>query len=762
MSTAAASDARVVRLPPALFAATVFASASLVFMVEPMAAKLVLPLLGGSPSVWNTSIAFFQAALLAGYGYAHLLQRLPGVRSQAIVHLGVVALAALALPLRVHEVFGPPSSQHPILWLLGVLLLSIGPPFAALSATAPLVQAWHARTVGGETGKEPYVLYAASNLGSLVALLAYPVVVEPLVTLHGQSTGWSVGYVAFAVVLTSLAVVCARAPDLAPPRAEARAANPISWGDRLLWVALAALPSSLMLGVTTHITTDVASAPFLWVAPLALYLLTFIIAFQTKPAIPREIALLLQGAAAAGCAALLPFKASNYALQLFVHLSAFFLTALICHQALVARRPDPARLTEFYLWMSVGGVVGGAFNAFLAPVIFSNVWEYPIALTLAGLVRPWGASRPPARAWLLMGVGVICATATPVLMAFAAPHVSTREVLGPLSAYDLMGWAAKMLLAGAAVAAFLLRDRAVLFCAVIAVLSIAADAVSDRVDTRSSWRSFFGVVRESVAYAPALGGEVKVLAHGSTLHGAQAQDPRYRCHPLVYYTPLTPIGQVFTKEAEAKPSLRIGAVGLGTGSVAAYVRPSDHLTFFEIDPLVIRISTNPRYFSYTTECAKGRVDYVVGDARLTLADQPAGAYDLLLIDAFSSDAVPTHLLTVEAVRGYLQRLKPDGVLILHLSNRNLDLKGPAQAVARQAGAVALLQERPLPPGGGAVWDSAEDALLLAKSRAALAPFAADKRWKPIDPLLARAWTDDYTNLPGALWRRLKERTPWLP
>ena len=763
--TTIAVETRALRAPPALFAVTVFASAALVFMVEPMVAKLVLPLLGGSPSVWNTSLAFFQAALLAGYAYAHLLQRIRRVRTQAVIHLALVAIAALVLPLKVHELFGSPSWTHPALWLLGVLAVSIGPPFAILSATAPLTQAWYARTVGAEEpGKEPYVLYAASNLGSLIALLAYPIVVEPVFTVRGQTLGWSTGYVAFALLLAALAVVCARAPavDGPEPSVGAAAQTPaITWRERLIWLALAAIPSSLMLGVTTHLTTDVASAPFLWVGPLALYLLTFIIAFQAKPAIPQHIALVVQAAAVAGCAALLPFKANGFLLQLGVHLSAFFFTALVCHQGLVARRPPPARLTEFYLWLSIGGVVGGAFNAFVAPAIFDNVWEYPLVLTLSCLARP-GEGEVRLGHWALLVLSAVSGVAAPVLVTLASAHPSSRFAIGQLSSFDLVVVAARVALGAAAISAFLIRDRVLLFCAAIAVLSLGAQAAADRVDTEHTWRSFFGVVRESDFQVAALGGRVRMLTHGSTLHGAQAVDPRYRCRPLVYYAPGTPIGQVFLAKAAAKPNLRIGAVGLGTGSVAAYVRPRDHLTFFEIDPLVIRISSDPRYFSYTTECAKGPIDYVVGDARLTLAKQPPGVFDILLIDAFSSDAVPAHLLTVEAVRGYLSHLKPDGVVILHLSNRNLDLKAPAMAVARMAGAAALLQEHVAAPRDRAAWESSEDALVLAKSREALAGFRADKRWKPIDPLLARAWTDDYTNVPGALYRRLKERITWLP
>jgi hypothetical protein len=751
MTTTAAAVQPAVRLPPALFAATVFASAALVFMVEPMVAKLVLPLLGGAAAVWNTSLAFFQITLLVGYGYAHMLQRIPRVATQALIHCAAVAIAALVLPLRVHA-FGPPSSDHPILWELGVLAASIGAPFAILSATAPLVQAWHARTMPAGEGKEPYVLYAASNLGSLLALIAYPLIVEPTVTVRAQTLGWSLGYGAFGLLLASLALICARAAEVRPTAPEA--APPIAWRTRLIWVILAAIPSSLMLGVTTHLTTDVASAPFLWVAPLALYLLTFILAFQAKPVMSQWLTLTLQAAAVAACATLLPFRLTAFPLQLLVHLSAFFFTALVCHQTLVARRPPPARLTEFYLWMSFGGVVGGAFNAFVAPVIFDNVWEYPLVLALATLARPVDA---PMRRWVfvVLPVGIIAGVAAPMVISFVPPQLAAKPVIWGLTDAQLFDVSAKLLLAVASVSAFLVRFRYWPFFMLIAVLSLGASAAAERVNATASWRSFFGVVRESEARADPLGGRIRMMAHGTTLHGAQAQSPLFRCRPLVYYAPETPIGQVMAWKREQSPALRIGVVGLGTGSMAAYVRRSDHLTFFEIDPLVIRLASDPRHFSYTTECAQGPVDYVLGDARLTLGRQPAGQFDVLLIDAFSSDAVPTHLLTVEAVRGYLSKLKPNGVVILHLSNRNLELDGPAQAVAHAAGGVGLVQKYEAPISGA--WISSEDAVVIGRTPQAMGTLAEDLRWEPIDPTQARPWTDDYTNLVGALWRRIQER-----
>ncbi len=742
----------------ALFALTVFVSAALVFLVEPMVAKLVLPQLGGSPSVWNTSLAFFQIALLAGYGYAHLLQRLRALRDQTIVHAVALLLAAIALPLRINELAGPASSNHPTLWLLAVLTISVGAPFAVLSATAPLVQAWYARTFGADQEKEPYVLYAASNLGSLLALLAYPLAVEPSLTLHAQRWGWSAGYGIFILIIAALAAAVLRSGKLKAPVRPPVATVPIAWRERLIWLALAAIPSSLMLGVTTYVTTDVASAPFLWVLPLALYLLTFVIAFQEKPAISKAISLLLQGAAVAACAALLPFRANALALLLPLHLGAFFLTALVCHQALVARRPDPAQLTEFYFWMSLGGVVGGSFNAFLAPVIFDDVWEYPLVLVLSCLARPWGDRKIPSSIWVTLVLSVIAGAAVPILINIVEPHIHAHRVISGLTQLDFFVFGVRLVLSVVVIAAFLLRGRALLYFTAISVLSISAQAAADQPNAPQSWRSFFGVLRQSETQVPAIGGTVRMLRHGTTLHGAQAVTPRWRCNPLVYYANSTPIGQVFLAQEREKSGLRIGAVGLGTGSVAAYVRASDRLTFFEIDPQVIRVSSDPAHFSYTTLCAKGAVDYVLGDARLTVAKQPADIFDILLIDAFSSDAVPTHLLTTEAVRGYLTHLKPDGVLVLHLSNRNLDLNGPAQAVAKAAGGVALIQHyRPAPDMDRGGWPSAEDAVILARSPAGLARFSQDRRWQPTHPDRVQPWTDDYTNLIGALWRRSLEK-----
>jgi hypothetical protein len=717
----------------------VFSSAALVFLAEPMIAQMLLPRLGGSPAVWNTSLAFFQIALLAGYGYAHLLQRIGAVRRQMALHLVVLVLAVLALPLRVSGVLGQSSSGHPILWLLGVLALSIGAPFAALSATAPLLQAWFARS--GDDDRNPYVLYAASNLGSLLALLAYPFVVQPLLGLRIQALGWSLGYLAFAALLAALTFRNRRTEPRVQPSQDGSPAQPgrgsalDRWRERGQWLLLAAAPSSLLLGVTAHITTDVASAPFLWVPPLALYLLAFVVAFQDRPALPPGLVLTLQAIAAPVCLAVAPIQTRLWLPLLGVHLVSFFLTALMCIQALAARRPPPARLTEFYLWMALGGVLGGAFNAFLAPVIFDDVWEYPLVLCLAGLARPWGKGAFGWRGWALVFAGLVCALvlATPEQMALTVQLA---------------------LFAGAIASAFALRNRAPAFAALLALLSIGAQVAEARYRAIESWRSFFGVIHVGVYASPQLG-PVRFMVHGSTLHGAQAADPSLRCTPLTYYAPAAPIGQVFRFYQSRLPSVSFGVAGMGTATASAYVRASDRMRIFEIDPLVLRIAGDPSEFSYWKGCAKGQVQVTLGDARLSLAGVPDGAFDVLLVDAFSSDSVPTHLMTVEAMRTYLRVIRPGGVVVMHLSNRNLELSRPAAAVARAAGGAALLQEYRPREGTPTMSDASSIVLIVGRTPQALEPFRRDPRWEVPDPKGTRPWTDDYSNVLGALIGRLQ-------
>ncbi|MFN3668584.1 MAG: spermidine synthase [Brevundimonas sp.] len=748
------------RLTPLLFAVAIFTSAGLVFVVQPMVTKLVLPMLGGSPAVWNTAMVFFQTALLAGYGYAHLLQKVASIKTQVAIHLGLLLVAALFLPLGIHGGLGDPDPAAPILWLLATLTLSVGAPFAVLSATAPLLQAWYARVRAGHAdGQNPYVLYAASNLGSFLALLSYPILIEPLATLSGQRWGWSGGYVVFILMVVALALtVWRRRLDTTAEPARLEASAPLSLREKGILVLLAAAPSSLMLGVTSHLSTDVASAPFLWVLPLALYLLTFVIAFQNRPWIPLNLTLIIQGITGAVVVLIVAFRSANWSLAFGLHLIAFFFAALMCHQLLAARRPPPDRLTEFYLLMSFGGVVGGAFTALLAPVIFNMVWEYPLVLVLVGLARPWG--RGPLSGTHVGGlVAAGLVAASPVLLSIWLDADDAARTWFYANFPLGMDQLTMVLLIPAAICAFMIRDRAPVFTAILVMIALSSQWIARGYDWSLSERSFFGVMRVANSPDPRLGGDVHVLMHGTTLHGAQARDGRFDCVPTLYYAATTPIGQAATLVGRRGPA-RIGVVGQGAGAMAAYKRTEDTMTFFEIDPMVDRLSRDPDWFTYISDCASGPINTVLGDARLTLAHEAPASYDLLIIDAFSSDAVPTHLLTQEAIAGYLALLKPDGVVLLHLSNRNLDITLPAVAAAQALGKPSLHQlyyESDLTPG---MAEASTEALILSPTAAGLDDFRADDRWNAPARTAVRPWTDDYVNLFGSLRRSMFD-TPEL-
>ncbi len=722
----------------------VLISAALIFTVEPIVARLILPIGGGSAGVWNTCLVFFQASLLLGYLYAHELRRLRSPRIQMVCHGAVLGAAALVLPLGLPAYASAPATTPPALWLIWCLIPSIGAPFAALSATAPLVQAWQTRALPGTAANGAWGLYGASNLGSLLALLAYPTLIEPLIGLADQTRLWSLAYLGFIALMALMGRQIWRSAEPDQSAAAVARPPPPGWSARLRWIALAAVPSSLLLGVTGYITTDLAAAPFLWIAPLALYLLTFVLAFRGRaPLAPRSVLVIQAMAVILACVLARPLP-QLFLTGLVVHLIAFFFTALVCHQALMARRPDPVHLTDYYLCVSVGGLLGGMFNALAAPAIFNSVVEYPALLILSALARPWGDRKGLARPlpWAaLIGCGAITAVIVQLAHSNAAEATATLYVVAALAAV-------------LAVLAFCLRNRAPLFCLASAILIAGSAALPDPIDIVGRWRGFYGVLREARVHESRLGGEVRKLTHGSTLHGAEAVSPAFRCQPLLYYAHETPIGQVMDTAARLKPSLTVGVVGLGAGTLAAYSRPADNFTFFEIDPLVVRIASDPALFSYLSSCAKGPVTQTIGDARLTLQREGDGTFDVLVIDAFSSDSVPTHLLTVEAARLYLSKLNPAGVVVFHLSNRNLDLVGPAQAMALQAGGYARLQRHRQDPKLPPLWESTESAVIMTRTMAGMAPFADDPRWQRPNPGGVAAWTDDRADLMGALLRRL--------
>jgi hypothetical protein len=722
----------------ALFALTTLGSAFLLFWIEPLFAKMVLPMLGGSPAVWNTCLMYFQSMLLAGYLYAHVTSRYLSSRRQALLHVALLAIAIISLPVRIRQGWVPPASDNVIPWLTGLLTVAVGAPFLLLAATAPLVQRWLTES-DHQSSQNPYVLYAASNAGSLIGLLAFPILMEPHLRLSQQSTLWSVGY----GVAVLLAAACAALIWKRSPRGVKQVAhdNPAETSQsptilvRLRWLALAFVPSSLLLGVTTYLSTDVAAMPLLWVVPLALYLITFIVVFARGARTVDKFAVTVHGGLIA-LLALVLFWGPGMSLRLLyaLHLSVFAVTALVLHGELAASRPSPRYLTEFYLWMALGGALGGAFNAIVAPLIFKSIAEYQLMLVAACFLRPSWRSR----------VGEIMDKVSPrilvllpgILVGWVAWHgYPDHRVLG-ISAKVLSSIAALLIM-------LMLSSRARPFGAAIMGMAVASLVL---LETRYfkdllAARSFFGSYRVQPIYGPG-----HRLVHGTTTHGAQYLDSARRLIPQTYYHPSGPVGQIFTALDTQLAGKGIGAIGLGAGTILCYSKPGENWTFFEIDPLVLKISSDPQYFTYLRDCAV-RPRIVIGDARLTLGREPDKRFGLLIVDAFSSDAIPVHLLTREAFRLYERVLDEHGVLFVHISNKHLDLKPVVASLAADAGLVALIEDHS--PDEKVDGDLAypSEWVALAHRTDDLGAIATDKRWAPlVNRTGYQPWTDDYSNV----------------
>lgn len=719
------------------YIATVFLSAGLVFLVQPMFAKMATPLLGGAPAVWNVSLVCFQAALLAGYAYAHLLARIPRVDVQVGVHAVFLLLASLCLPLSINGLFGMPDTTRPTLWLLGTFAISIAPPFAVISATAPLVQSWYARS-GRPDAADPYHLYAASNAGSLIGLAAYPLLLEPLTRLGTQADIWSAGYLALALLLIACGLMTSGHRQAVLQTVDAGPASPAAhtglWRERLTWLALSAVPSGLLVGVTTHIATDVASAPFLWAPPLMAYIGTFIIVFSNRPAVRHSVALQYMPFAVAMAAMLIIGRGGGMTHALLTglvgHILALFLVALALHGELAARRPDARRLTEFYLIMSTGGVLGSAFSSLLAPVIFPGIYEYPILLCAALALYPSADSwRTALRRDGLLAAGVVGAALIVAGLAAAGLYF-TRGT------YIFFGAACLLI-------ALIFRTRRMVpVAATAAAFIFGTSGQPDHVV--SSERGFFGLVRALDQHD----GSLRFMVHGTTSHGSQFLNETGTPTPLTYYQASTPIGQVFS--TLAPEATNVGVVGLGVGSVACYRQPGQSYTFFEIDPVVVHMARDSGLFTFLSSCAPNE-RIVLGDARVTLGDEPADTFDLLLLDAFSSDAIPAHLLTREAMALYLSRLSEDGVILFHISNRHMDLAPVVARTSAAEGAYALKQlYRPDPDDASQKGALPSNVVLLARRPDVLERFAADARWQPLTSDGKRPWSDDYSNIVGTL------------
>jgi SAM-dependent methyltransferase len=713
-----------------VFVVTILTGSFLLFLVQPMIARMALPRLGGAPAVWNSAMLVYQALLLGGYAYAHWLGRLR-LRHGAVVHLVVLAAAALWLPIGLLELELPPHVD-PALWVPWLLVASIGPLFFAVSAQAPLMQRWYAAMV---PGRDPYPLYAASNIGSFGGLIAYPLLVEPTTALRGQSLWWSAGYGA----LFLLVALCAwRLPD-APAEAAGRYAGAAPTRRRVAhWIVLALVPSGLMLATSTFLTTDIVAVPLLWVLPLGLYLLSFTIAFAARRAVANLLTryaplvlLLFAGVMISG-------HIEYPVVSAVLALATLFLVSVALHARMYDLRPAPDRLTGFYLAMSVGGALGGVFGGLIAPVVFDWTYEYPLLILAAGALLPQRfLLRPLATLW--RGKRAVRTAGVAAIVAVIVIVGLTGSLGLPPTTTETLCFAAILLLG------LVVIGRRVPYVIVLAgalVLFGGYRAVRITLDGSMRTRSYFGVytVREYPTY--------RTLAHGTTLHGIELSGSAERERfPTSYYVAGSGVGRAL-REAPALfgPTARIGIVGLGTGTLACYASPRQDWRFFEIDPAVVALARDPAKFRFLANCLPG-AKVLLGDARMQLADAPQGSLDLLALDAFSSDAVPMHLMTREAFATYGRVLQPSGLLLVHVSNRFLDLEPVVNAVARGGGwyAAELTYQ---PAVDETLWASSSDWIALTRDPETLGTLiAAGGDWRPLRYRRdVTAWTDDYATV----------------
>lgn len=677
MSEAAAAAARE-RLAKPLFVATIVLGSFLLFLTQPMIARMALPRVGGAPAVWNSAMLVYQALLLAGYAYAHWLARLEP-RRQAGLHLALLAIAALWLPIGLRPMLLPPDAS-PALWVPWLLLSSIGPLFLVVAAQAPLMQRWYAL----ESARgDPYPLYAASNLGSFAGLISYPAIVEPLLTLHGQSLLWTGGYALLILLVAGCAL--ATKPGAADTRQTVAAASersaPPSRRRIATWVVLAAVPSGLMLSTTTHLTTDIVAVPLLWVLPLGLYLLSFVVAFAERRGITlfvtqiAPLIILISGGLAFASGSQHPLFSATLGLSLL------FVVAVTLHGEMYRLRPAADRLTFFYLAMAVGGMLGGIFCALVAPAIFDWAYEHPLLILAAAMLIPQGP--------LLLTFARIWESRAGRWLAFIIPAVALALSIAMNGPWAFLSGHAEL---AASIVIGLLAvfsiGRRLVYTLCLAALMLGYGGwwkleVTLDWDTRT--RSYFGIYEITRNHEKT----ATVLTHGTTMHGMQHLSPALRLEPTTYYAPRSGVGVVMRAGMTLYgPNASIGVVGLGTGTLACYAVPGQQWSFFEIDPKMVQIATKSGHFTFVPSCAP-RARIVLGDARLSLARQPAAKFDILALDAFSSDAVPMHLLTREAFAIYARALQPEGLLLVHISNRYIDLAPVVAAAARAGGWTAL-------------------------------------------------------------------------
>ncbi|MFH1740157.1 MAG: fused MFS/spermidine synthase [bacterium] len=728
-----------------------------------MYAKKILPVLGGTPAVWNTCVVFYQVVLLAGYAYVHGSVRWLGVRRQIFCHLGLLIVVLFTLGAQVPENWIPSATGNPVLCVFFLLLVSLGPPFFVLSTCAPLLQRWFAST-SHRSAKDAYYFYAVSNTGSMAGLLGYPFFLEPRLALLTQTAVWIAGYVLLAGMIAGCAFLVLRflknsghdgihdsAKECLPALECTRVAESVGNRQRIRWVLLAFVPSSLLLAVTNYITSEITEIPLLWTVPLSLYLMTFVLSFARKRIISHHLMLRVQPILLLLLMLSLSVAHARMMLAFLpLHLLAFFVTAMVCHGELANSRPPSAYLTEFYLWLSIGGALGGMFNALIAPVIFESILEYPLAVVLACLLRPSSHSgeRFLHGRWFDYGLVIL----------FGISLVGFSLWLGPLGKVE-----GRVAANVALVAVFSISALLSLVCWRFAsrpmFLGLSALAImlagflwsGGQDETLYSERNFFGmfkVVRDTESHC-------NLLYHGRILHGAQSLDPARRGEPLAYHHPTGPLGQVFEAFSHKTEAKNVAVVGLGAGAVACYAKPGQHWTFYEINPAIEEVARDTRYFTYLSQCP-AKIDVVLGDARISLAQARNSRYDLIIFDAFSSGAIPVHLLTREALNLYLSRLSEGGMLVFNVSNRYLRVKDVVGDLAEDAGLACVYREdrnndEALEKAG----KTKSSWVAMARRLSDLGSLVDDDRWKALAGRVdSRVWTDDYSNILSVLrWKK---------
>jgi hypothetical protein len=746
-----------------LYAVTIFLSAFLLFQVQPLIAKIILPWFGGSAAVWAASLLFFQLLLLAGYAYAHVLIRFLAAKKQMMVHVGLLLASCALLPILPSQSWRPTDAGDPLARILLLLTATIGLPYFLLSSTSPLLQAWFVRRTGSEV---PYRLFALSNFGSMLALVTFPFLVEPQLTTKQQAYSWSTAYVAFALLCAFTAWVSKDVSKEARSSAsETKSVEPVTesfvdaaatptrpgFGQLILWILLATCASVLLVSVTNHMSQNVAPIPLLWVAPLALYLLTFILAFESDRAYQRWLFIPLLILSLGGMAYMIYADEGNFNIKWAIpgFSLGLFVACMVCHGEMARRRPAPQFLTLFYLMVSVGGALGGVFVALVAPRVFSGLWELPVGLVSGGilaLIATWSVKPPEMGLWpsrLVAAFGTII-TASALIVFFARKEYTGRlEVTVGAVALGIcvlgIGFAARWASMG------MWLVRAVLFVGTIAMAGyLFQHERTLSKDLKVQARNFYGMleVRDD---PPTQDYAERTLLHGTINHGSQLLDPVLRYVTTSYYGKRSGVGRALTA-LQTKGPVRYGVVGLGTGVLTNYSRKGDYLRVYEINPLVEKLAqTQFTFFPHSQADKK----IVMGDARLVLEQQlkkegPQN-FDLLAVDAFSSDAIPVHLLTKEAVGLYFQHLKPNGVLALHISNRYLEL----QPVCERDAATFGKQARTVEDEGeqAPYFSSSTWVLLTADGEFFNDPAFKDAyMYPPVTRKNFRGWTDDYSNL----------------